>query len=289
MSASDLWFQWLEWFWHDCRGPLAPCVAMVALIRQNRIDLQRGLGSLDRNFRTLRSFHGAFYPLPKSGTPTAASLDHPLHIPVPLDRDPVVMPPAPDVFLHWLTMSAPDYGGVIDTCLSTVDGIARHEVGQEMGLQILDQQLRRLSYFYSGIGFLGRKRYEPASVKEALFIAMELVQCPVDIEMSEDCEAQCAESLMPIILAMLLRTLHNNGGGDPFVEMSSISNGYRIFVAPNRTERGSGWSDISAQLDQSSRDWLAAVASELTGSGHSFTVRAKARLSTFLILYRARG
>jgi hypothetical protein len=292
MPASDSWSQWLWWVHHDYRDVFYSCLIAVDLIRKDKVDLQRTLRIFSSNLLRAQRLHTVFYPIQQSGIPMDASaiLDNPLHGDLSPQQARLVMPAAPDLFLHWLAMSAPEYGGDVDICISTVDAIAHNTIEQETGLQLLEQQFRRLRNLYSGIWSLVPRREGPCSVKEALFIAMELVQCPVIIDMSGDCETQYADSMMPIILAMLLWTQRNQREDGPFVEVSCTSGGSRIFIAPHRAELGSDWPDVTPTINQRGDSepgggWFRTVASELANSGHSFTVRSKGPLSTFLIVY----
>ena len=75
-----------------------------------------------------------------------------------------------------------------------------------------------------------------------------------------------------------------------FAASNMLNRSFDIDIAPNRDERGADWPDITPRPDQSGawrpawkQEWPTAVASELANSGHSFTVRSKGSLSTFLI------
>jgi hypothetical protein len=111
---------------------------------------------------------------------------------------------------------------------------------------------------------------------------MQLVQFPVDIEMSGGCDARSAASLLPIILAMLVWAQPHDGEGTPFVEISCTSDGSRIVIAPDRTVCRSDFVGMPAQ-SPSSPDWLRAIASALAHGGHSFVVRSNGQLATFAL------
>jgi hypothetical protein len=283
MSTSDLWSKWLRRVEHDYRHVFRLSLNNIALFRRNKIDLQRAMRSVRGNLLQAQRLHSLFYPILQSGTATDAAsiLYRPPDVDIPADS--VAMAAAPDLFLHWLNISAPEYSGVIDTCISTVDAIAQNEIEQETGLPLLEQQLRSLEILYAAMLLMSFS--DTWRLKGALFRAVELVQCPVDIDFSEDCDNSSACPMMPNILALLLWTQRNQREGGAFVDVSCTSGRLRILIAPHRTERGSDWPDITAQLNQSPGDWLTAVASELANSGHSFVVRSNGQLYTFIIAY----
>jgi hypothetical protein len=199
-----------------------------------------------------------------------------------------------DLWIHWLKLMTDRHedlyiGADIGSSVAIVRSLALNKIDQQRALRYLDNSINRLARFYAGLTFVAESR----TLKESLFAASNMLNRSFDIDLSPDCNefpSHCPS--MPIILMMLLRSqLASCEDKDRiFIEVLCTSAAYRIFIAPNRDERGADWPDITPRPDQSGvwrpawkQEWPTAVASELANSGHSFTVRSKGALSTFLI------
>jgi hypothetical protein len=252
-------------------------------MRQGRLDPQTGLGYLEQSLRTWRDIHAAVYPSGESGVAqeTSAPPVVPHRTSEPLDRDRFAMPEAPDVFVQFIGITAPEYGGLVESCSSMLDQIGGHGAGRESALEILERQVRRLSELYSALAALGRAR-SGFALKEALFVAMQLVQFPIDIQTSADCDARSTDPMLPISLALLLWAQPHDGDRIPFVEMSCAAEDVRIVIAPDRAAYGPDFVEVPAQ-GHSSPAWLRTVASAVDDGGATLVVRSNGQISTFAV------
>jgi hypothetical protein len=202
-----------------------------------------------------------------------------------------------DLWIQWLKFLTDRHDYEITTDAFAIramaHGLASGKIDLPRAVDTLRKKIDKIEHFLWGLGFVARSR----TLKESLFAASNLLDRSFDTHLSTDCDdLVSATASMPIILMMLLaaqvRSSHDND--HIFVHVSCTSNGYRIFIAPHRTEWGADWPEMSLQSDSwltggrerlfvSTDDWLTPIASELLNSGHSFTVRSKGPLSTFLI------
>jgi len=210
-----------------------------------------------------------------------------------------------DLWLHWLKRMTDRHNRfysdlrILRVNISLLQRIlgkddAQSRVARDRVVNSLVNTFDSVERFYSSLTHLAHSR----TLKESLFVASEMLHQPLDIEMSPDCAELTAHcESMSIILLMLLDSLPHRGEDHPFAEVSGKEDGYRIFIAPNREERGADWPEMSVPSDswymehhqepwlERPGDWLTAIASSLATSGYSFTVRSKGSLSTFLIVY----
>ena len=176
-----------------------------------------------------------------------------------------------------------------------VEVLARGKIDLPKAVDRLRKSIGEVDHCLWGLSLVAGSR----TLKQSLFAASTMLDRSFDIDLSPDCDdLVSATAAMPIILMMLLaaQVRFSHDMDHIFVDVSCTSNGYRIFIAPHRTERGADWPEMSLPSDSwytqererpfvSTGDWLKAIASELANSGHSFTVRWKGSLSTFLIVY----